>query len=71
MLADHLFHPDHVVPATALVAAQLELTDQPVTQMLMELLAVACERLVVLAVRYRDARIHVKNALVTRTVKYS
>ena len=54
MLGNELLHPDHIVPAAELVPALVELSHQPVSQMLVKMGAVPGQ-ILVLYLRIADA----------------
>ena len=62
MFADYLLHPDHVVPASELLAAQVEVGHTTVAKLFMEAYAVL-RQILIFCLDEGDAGIHVKDAL--------
>ena len=62
MFTDHLFHPNHVIPASKLLAALVEVGHSSVAELFMEAYAVL-RQIVILGLDEGDAGIHIKDAL--------
>ncbi len=60
MLADNLFHPYHVIPASEFIAALMKCSDFCISEMRMEIRAVCCQVFIIL-IRIADAGIQIQN----------
>ena len=62
MLSDQLLHPDHIIPASKLIPALIELSDHAIAKMRMEFHAIVRQVFVLLR-RIGDTGVHIQKSL--------